>query len=249
MAEAKHNHRSGERIAKVLARAGVASRREVERMIEAGLVTLKGRPVTTPATLIRGTHGIRVDGRPVDAVQQPMIWRYHKTRSVLTTHRDPQGRPTIFQRLPKDLPRVVAVGRLDMNSEGLLLLTNDGELARLMELPGTGWIRRYRARVHGRVDENRLKSLVAGATVDGVTYGPITARLERAQGANAWLEVSLGEGKNREVRKALGSLGLQVNRLIRTGFGPFELGRLSPGAVRPVSPRMLGSILDDLKGR
>lgn len=225
----------GERIAKLLARAGVASRREVERMIEAGRITLNGEPVTTPATLILDTRGVRVDGKPVRRAEPARLWRYHKARGVVTTSRDERGRETLFDRLPPGLPRVVTVGRLDLNSEGLILLTNDGALARAMELPSTGWLRKYRVRVHGAVDEAALEKLAHGAIVDGIAYGPITAKLERRQGANAWLTMGLREGKNREIRKVLASLGLKVNRLIRTSYGDFDLGKLPPGAAAEVA--------------
>jgi 23S rRNA pseudouridine2605 synthase len=221
----------GERIAKVLARAGVASRREVERMIAEGRVALDGAPVEKPQTLVLDTKGITVDGKPVKDREPSRLWRYNKPRGLVTTNRDPEGRKTVFDALPGKLPRVLSVGRLDINSEGLLILTNDGALARWMELPKTGWKRRYRVRVHGNVDEARLKALSKGITVEGVTYGPIEARLERQQGSNAWLEMGLREGKNREVRKVLEAMGLKVTRLIRTAYGPMELGSLAGGEV------------------
>lgn len=226
----------GERIAKLLARAGVASRREVERMIEAGRITLNGETVTTPATLIADTRRIQVDGKPVRRAEPTRLWRYHKPKGVVTTSRDERGRETLFDRLPRSLPRVVTVGRLDLNSEGLILLTNDGTLARAMELPATGWLRKYRVRVHGSVDEAALETLKDGAIVDGTAYGPIEARLERRQGANAWLTMGLREGKNREIRKVLAALGLKVNRLIRTSYGDFDLGKLPPGDAAEVAP-------------
>jgi len=233
----------GERIAKVLARAGVGSRRDVERMIAAGRIRLSGRVLDSPAMRITGVDAITVDGRPVAAPGRTRLWRYHKPRGRLTTARDPQGRATIFDDLPADLGRVITVGRLDFNSEGLLLLTNDGEIARWMELPSTGWTRCYRVRAHGRPSAKALASLAEGVTIDGMRYGPVTAELERQQGANAWLKVSLREGRNREVRRVLEHLGLTVNRLIRISYGPFQLGRLAPGEVRAVRARVLADQL------
>ncbi len=223
----------GERVAKALARAGVASRREVERLIAAGRVTLNGERLTTPAVKVGAGDVLAVDGRPVAAAEPARLWRYHKPAGLVTTHRDPQGRPTVFERLPKTLPRVISIGRLDLNSEGLLLLTNDGTLARAMELPSGGLVRRYRARARGHVAQDRLDRLKDGFTVDGVRYGPIEARLEAktGEGVNRWISVSLSEGKNREVRKVLEALGLTVNRLIRVAYGPHELGALKPGEV------------------
>ncbi len=233
--------RTGERIAKVLARAGVASRREVERMIAAGRVALDGTTVEKPATLVPGTSGITVDGKPVQEREPSRLWRYNKPRGLVTTNRDPEGRKTVFDALPDKLPRVLSVGRLDINSEGLLILTNDGALARWMELPKTGWKRRYRVRVHGAVDEARLRALSKGITVEGIAYGPIEARLERQQGSNAWLEMGLREGKNREVRRVLETMGLKVTRLIRTAYGPMELGHLAGGEVDEVPVAALRS--------
>ncbi|MFZ5610150.1 MAG: pseudouridine synthase [Pseudomonadota bacterium] len=227
---------TGERIAKLLARAGVGSRRAVELMISEGRVHHRGTPVTTPATLLTALEGITVDGKPVAAVAPPRLWRFHKPRGVITTHKDPQGRRTVFDLLPPGAGRLISVGRLDLNSEGLLLLTNDGALARHLEHPATGLARRYRVRVHGEVDEARLGALIEGITVEGVRYGPITASLERAQGSNAWLIVTLHEGKNREIRKVLAALGLMVTRLIRIAYGPFGLGQLAPGEMKPVPP-------------
>jgi 23S rRNA pseudouridine2605 synthase len=233
----------GERIAKVLARAGLCSRREAERWIEAGRVAVDGKVLTTPAVVVTSDQKIVVDGKPLSAPDRVRLWRYHKTAGLVTSHRDPQGRPTVFSSLPADLPRVISIGRLDLNSEGLLLLTNDGELARRLELPATGWTRRYRARVHGAVDEERLARLAKGITVAGVNYGPIRARLDKEQGANAWLTVSLAEGKNREVRKVLDALALQVTRLIRVAYGPFQLGILPRGAVDEVPRKVLAEQL------
>ena len=229
----------GERIAKVLARAGLCSRREAERWIEAGRVSVDGRTLTSPAVAVVDGQTVAVDGRPIPGAARTRLWRYHKPTGLLTTHRDPRGRPTVFERLPEEMPRVVSVGRLDMASEGLLLLTTDGALARRLELPATGWIRRYRARVFGPVDEARLAALIDGVTVEGVRYGPIRAKLERRQGANAWLIVALTEGKNREVRRVLEHLGLTVNRLIRVAYGPFQLGEMKAGAIEEVNRKVL----------
>ncbi len=225
-----------ERVAKALARAGVASRREVERLIAAGRVTLNGEVLTTPAVKVGAGDKLAVDGKPVEAAEPARLWRYHKPAGLVTTHRDPKGRPTVFEGLPKDLPRVISIGRLDLNSEGLLLLTNDGALARAMELPSSGLVRQYRVRVRGAVSQARLDALRAGLTVDGIRYGPIEAVLaeKSGEGVNRWLSVSLAEGKNREVRKVLGALGLSVSRLIRTAYGPHRLGDLQPGAVAEV---------------
>ncbi|MGE3867822.1 MAG: pseudouridine synthase [Hyphomonadaceae bacterium] len=223
--------REGERIAKALARAGVCSRRDAERLIADGRVAVNGVTLTTPAFKVTARDDIRVDGRRVGAPEPARLWRYHKPTGLMTTHRDPQGRPTVFERLPATLPRVVSIGRLDFTSEGLLLLTNDGELARRMELPAAGFVRRYRARAHGRVEQAVLDRLAEGVTIEGVRYGPIAAEIERRQGANMWIALSLTEGKNREVRRVLEAVGLRVNRLIRVGYGPFELGALGPGEV------------------
>ncbi len=233
----------GERIAKRLARAGLCSRREAERLIAAGRVELDGRVLSSAAVNVDAASLIVVDGRPLPAPEPARLWRYHKPRGLVTSHRDPQGRATVFERLPKGLPRVISVGRLDLNSEGLLLLTNDGALARRLESPATAWLRRYRVRVFGAVDEARLARLAEGLSLDGTAYGPITARLDSRRGGNAWLTVSLAEGRNRELRRVLGHLGLTVNRLIRTAFGPFQLGKLARGEVREVPPRVLAEQL------
>ena len=222
------------RIAKRIARAGVCSRRDAERLIAEGRVTLDGKKVATPATLVTEDARIAVDGKPIAARAATRLWRYHKPRGLIATHRDPQGRPTVFDALPPALPRVISVGRLDLDSEGLLLLTTDGALARHLELPATGWTRRYRVRVFGKPDAAALARLGDGAMVDGVRYGPVAARIDRAEGSNAWLTVAIREGKNREVRKLMEHLGLRVNRLIRVAFGPFQLGNLEPGAVAEV---------------
>ena len=228
-----------ERIAKVMARAGLCSRREAERWIAAGRVAVDGKVLTTAAVTVDEDSAITVDGETLPAAAAPRLWRYHKPAGLLTSHSDPRGRPTVFQRLPETLPRVISVGRLDLNSEGLLLLTNDGELARRLELPKTGWIRRYRARVHGRPDVKKLKSLEDGVTVSGVSYGPIKAVLDKQQGANAWLTVSLEEGRNREIRKVMEHLGLEVNRLIRLAYGPFQLGNLKRGQTAEITGKVL----------
>ena len=229
----------GERVAKYLARAGVASRRDVEKLIAEGKVKLNGKVVETPATFVAPGDRISVDGKPVAAPERTRLFRYHKPDGLVTTHRDPQGRPTVFEKLPPGLPRVVSVGRLDLTSEGLLLLTNDGALARRLELPSHGWLRRYRVRVHGAVDERQLAHLARGVTIEGVAYGPIEAGLDSRQGANAWLTVSLKEGRNREIRRVMAHLGLQVTRLIRVAYGPFQLGALPKAGVEEVHPRIL----------
>ena len=229
----------GERIAKWLARAGVASRRDAEKLLAEGLVRLNGQPVTHPATFISPGDIVQVRGAVVDTPDRTRLWRYHKPEGLVTTHKDPQDRPTVFQKLPPTLPRVVSVGRLDLNSEGLLLLTNDGALARRLELPANGWIRRYRVRVYGAVDPRALARLAEGVTVEGVRYGPIEAALEARALANSWLSVSLREGRNREVRKVMTHLGLQVTRLIRVAYGPFQLGNLDRGAVDEITGKVL----------
>jgi 23S rRNA pseudouridine2605 synthase len=233
------NESRGERIAKVLARAGLCSRREAERWIADGRVAVGGRVLTTPAVTVGVGDVVTVDGRPLPGKEPTRLWRYHKPAGLVTSHKDPQGRPTVFERLPDALPRVVSVGRLDIASEGLLLLTNDGGLARRLELPATGWVRRYRVRVFGAIDEAKLAQLEKGVTIGGVRYGPIRARLDRRQGANAWLTVAIAEGKNREVRKVMEYLGLTVNRLIRVAYGPFQLGHLARGAVEEVPRKVL----------
>jgi 23S rRNA pseudouridine2605 synthase len=229
----------GERIAKVMARAGLCSRRDAERFIADGRVTLNGTVLASPAVNVGPDDTVLVDGRPLPDAERVRLWRYHKPAGLLVSNRDPRGRPTIFERLPQELPRVVSVGRLDLNTEGLLLLTNDGELARELELPATGWLRRYRIRAFGTVDQAALDRLKAGITIDGVHYGPIEAALERVQGGNSWLLFGLREGKNREVKKVCEHLGLKVNRLIRVSFGPFMLGDLPRGGVEEVHPRVL----------
>ncbi|QPQ55470.1 rRNA pseudouridine synthase [Allosphingosinicella flava] len=220
-----------QRIAKLLARAGVASRRDIERMIEERRIAINGVAVEKPATLLTSLHGVTVDGQPVQAPAPARLFRFHKPTGVLTAARDPKGRPTIYDRLPKSLPRLMPVGRLDMNTEGLLLLTTDGELKRQLELPSTGVERTYRARVFGDVSQEQLEELIHGVEIEGVRYGAIDANLERRTGRNGWVEMKLTEGKNREVRRVLEYLGLQVSRLIRTSYGPFHLGDLPAGMV------------------
>lgn len=234
---------SGERIAKRLARAGVASRREAERMIEAGRVTVNGRRIDSPALNVSETDRIAVDGKPVDAPEPPRLWRYHKPAGLVTSARDEKGRPTVFERLPAELGRVMSVGRLDMASEGLLLLTNDGALKRRLELPSTGWLRKYRVRVHGAPDEAGLERLRRGMSIAGERFQPMEVALDSMRGANAWLTVGLREGRNREVRRAMEEIGLGVNRLIRVGYGPFRLEGLAAGAVEEVRPRVLADQL------
>jgi 23S rRNA pseudouridine2605 synthase len=232
-----------QRIAKVLARAGLCSRRDAERWVAEGRVAVDGKVLTTPAVTVTEASEIRVDGMPLPEPERARLWRYHKPAGLVTTHRDEKGRATVFAALPKDLPRLISIGRLDLNSEGLLLLTNDGALARRLELPATGWLRRYKVRVHGTVDPARLAALDKGATIDGVAYGSIRAQLERQQGSNAWIALSLREGKNREVRRVLEHLGYPVTRLIRLAYGPFQLGRLERGAVEEVPKSVLADQL------
>jgi len=234
---------TGERIAKVLARAGLCSRREAERWIARGRVSVDGKVIDSPALNVTPYADILVDGAPLPDRQPTRLWRYHKPTGRLTTRRDPEGRPTIYDGLPPELAMAITIGRLDMNSEGLLLLTNDGALARRLELPATGWIRKYRVRVHGMVDAKALERLAKGVTIDGMKYGPITASLERQVGANAWIAMSLREGKNREIRRVMEHLGYSVSRLIRTSFGPFQLGKLPRGNVEEVPARVLASNL------
>jgi 23S rRNA pseudouridine2605 synthase len=232
-----------ERIAKLLARAGLCSRRDAERWIAQGRISVDGRVLTTPAVTVTTANDVRVDGKPLPPPERPRLWRYHKPAGLVTSHRDELGRPTVFDALPKDLPRLVSIGRLDLNSEGLLLLTNDGGLARWLELPSTAWVRRYKVRVHGEVEPEALAALQKGVTIDGVAYGPIRASLERRQGSNAWIAMALREGKNREVRRVLEHLGLQVTRLIRLSYGPFQLGSLPRGAVAEVPQKVLAEQL------
>ena len=237
--------KSGERIAKVIARAGLASRREAEAWIAAGRVAVNGTVITSPALDVTSTDRVTIDGEPLPARERTRLFLYHKPRGLMTTHADPQGRPTIFARLPRHLPRLISVGRLDFNTEGPLLLTNDGALARLLELPATGWLRRYRVRAHGAIAQDKLDSLRDGVTIDGIHYGPIDAALDRVQGSNLWLTLGIREGKNREVRNVLGHFGLTVTRLIRLSFGPFQLGELAEGAIEEVKTRVLREQLGD----
>lgn len=234
-----------ERIAKLLSRVGLCSRRDAERWIAAGRVSVDGQVLTTPAVTVSPANDVRVDGAPLPTPERPRLWRYHKPSGLVTTHRDEKGRPTVFAALPEEMPRVISVGRLDLASEGLLLLTNDGALARRLELPATGWIRRYKVRVHGEVDPDSLAALEKGVTIDGVAYGPIRAALERRQGTNAWIALALREGKNREVRRVLEHLGLPVTRLIRLSFGPFQLGNLARGEVAEVPRKVLAEQLGE----
>ena len=230
---------AGERIAKVLARAGLCSRRDAERWIAEGRVAVNGRILTSPALNIGARDVVTVDGEPLPGRERTRLWLYHKPKGLVTTARDPQGRPTVFAALPPELPRVVTIGRLDINTEGLLLLTNDGGLKRVLELPATGWLRRYRVRVHGMVSQGALDTLKEGAVIDGVLYGAVEATLDKTQGANAWLTIGLREGKNREVKKLLGHLGLETTRLIRVSYGPFQIGDLAPGQILEIRGRVL----------
>lgn len=233
------NEPASERIAKVIARAGLCSRRQAEAWIAEGRVAVNGVALTSPALNVGPRDEVFVDDKPLPTKEPTRLWLYHKPKGLVTTARDPEGRPTVFGALPAELPRVVTVGRLDINSEGLLLLTNDGGLARVLELPATGWLRRYRARVHGAVDETRLAALADGIAIDGVLYGSIEATLERRQGSNSWLLIGLREGKSREIKRVMEHLGLAVTRLIRVSFGPFQLGDSPVGAVREVKGRVL----------
>lgn len=229
----------GERIAKVLARAGVASRRQAEKMIEAGLISVNGKQISSPALNVTPTDTITVDGKPLAAPEPVRMWRYHKPVGLVTTDRDEKGRATVFERLPDDLPRVMSVGRLDINSEGLLLLTNDGDLKRRLELPKTGWVRKYRVRVNGTPNDAMLEPLRKGMTSGGERFQSMSVSVDRQQGANAWLTIGLREGKNREIRRALEEVGLSVNRLIRVSYGPFQLGELKAGQVEEIRAKTL----------
>jgi 23S rRNA pseudouridine2605 synthase len=235
----------GERIAKTIARSGLCSRRDAERLIADGRVTLNGKKLDSPAINVGPDDTILVDGKPLSAAEPAKLWRYHKPKGRVTTHKDPEGRPTVFEALPEEMGRVISVGRLDFNTEGLLLLTNDGALARHLESPSTGWLRRYRVRVNGKVEQNVLDTLAKGVEIEGIRYGPIEAKLDRVQGANSWLTLGIREGKNREVRRIMDHLALTVNRLIRLSFGPFALGELEPGAVEEVKRRILADQLGE----
>jgi 23S rRNA pseudouridine2605 synthase len=229
----------GERIAKWLARAGVASRRDAEKIIAEGRVKLSGKLVTQPATFVQPDDVVSVDNQPVNEPERTRLFRFHKPAGLVTTHRDPEGRPTVFEKLPEGLPRLISVGRLDLSSEGLLLLTNDGALARRLELPSNAWVRRYRVRVFGHVDPAVLAGLKNGITIQGVRYGAIEAGLDSRKGDNAWLTMALQEGKNREIRRVMAHLGLEVSRLLRVAYGPFQLGTLERGLVDEVNPKVL----------
>ena len=244
---AQHRETGPQRIAKLLARAGVASRREVERMIAEGRIALNGEKLTTPATLLETLAGVTVDGKPVQPAAATRLFRFYKPQRAITAAHDPKGRPTIYDRLPPGLPRLVQVGRLDFMTEGLLLLTNVGELKRQLELPRTGVVRTYRARAYGQVTQAQLEKLAEGITIDGIRYGSFIANLERRTGSNCWVEMSLTEGKNREVRRILAHLGLQVSRLIRTAYGPLTLEGLEPGDADEVSEGDLDALRKSLK--
>jgi len=238
--------KKGDRVAKLMARAGLCSRRDAERWINEGRVQVDGKPIDSPALVIDDPTRIKVDGKSLPAKDPPKLWRYHKPPGLVTTHKDEDGRPTVFDALPGNLPRVISVGRLDLNSEGLLLLTNDGGLARELELPSTGWVRTYRVRVFGHVTQEILDTVKDGCQVEGIRYGPVNAKIEKKTGRNAWLIVSLSEGKNREIRQVMRHLDLHVNRLIRMAYGPFRLGELQRGEVREVSP---GQLMDQVGER
>lgn len=228
-----------ERLAKFMARSGVCSRRQAEEYIQQKRVTVDGEIVESPAFNVTGDEKILFDGEKLPEIQQTRLWLYHKPTGLVTTHKDEKERPTVFDNLPAGMPRVISVGRLDLNSEGLLLLTNNGELSRKLELPSNGWLRRYKVRVHGAVDDKKLKALLKGTVIDGVEYGPVKAEIESTQGSNSWLLVTLSEGKNREIRKVMKSIGLDVARLIRLSYGPFQLGSLKKGEVREVPAKVL----------
>ena len=228
-----------ERIAKRIARAGICSRRDAEKLIATGQVKVNGQKLTTPAFKVNSTDKIEVGGKILSEPEPSRLWRFHKPIGLVTTHKDPEGRPTLFDKLPSNLPRVISIGRLDLNTEGLLLLTNDGELARFLELPQTGWMRRYRVRAFGDIEQTELDKLSKGIKIDNIHYGPIEAQFDKKQGRNCWLTIGLREGKNREIKRVLEHLGLKVNRLIRLSYGPFQLGELTPGQVSEIPTRTL----------
>ena len=234
-----------ERIAKFMARSGVCSRRQAEELIKQKRVTVDGKLVESPAFNVEGSEKILLDGEKLPTIEQTRLWLYHKPTGLLTTHKDTENRPTVFDNLPPEMPRVISVGRLDLNSEGLLLLTNSGELSRKLELPANGWSRRYKVRVHGKVEPKKLAELEKGVVIDGVQYGKVKIELESQNGSNSWLSVTLNEGKNREVRKLMKSIGLEVARLIRLSYGPFQLGSLKKGEVREVPQKVLKEQLGD----
>lgn len=248
MSEGVQDSAEGDRIAKVLARAGVCSRRDAERMIAEGRVAVDGKVLATPAFKVKPGTKITVDGKPVAEPERARLWRYHKPKGLVTTHRDEKGRATVFEQMPTGMPRVISIGRLDYNSEGLLLLTNDGELARRLELPAHGWLRRYRVRVFGRLTQEDLDGLKRGVEIEGVKYGPVEANLDRQQGGNAWATIALKEGKNREVRRLMEHVGVKVNRLIRISFGPFHLGQLKEGEVDEIPTKVMREKLGIKKG-
>ncbi len=234
-----------ERIAKFMARSGVCSRRQAEELIKQKRVSVNGVLIESPAFNVEGNEKILLDGEKLPAIEQTRLWLYHKPTGLLTTHKDTDNRPTVFDNLPPDMPRVISVGRLDLNSEGLLLLTNSGELSRKLELPANGWSRRYKIRVHGKVEPKKLAELEKGVTIDGVQYGKVKIELESQNGSNSWLLITLNEGKNREVRKLMKSIGLEVARLIRLSYGPFQLGSLRKGEVKEVPQKVLKEQLGD----
>lgn len=233
----------GERLAKRIARAGLCSRREAELWIAEGRVVVNGKQIKTPAFNVSEKDAVKVDGKLLAGKEQTRLWLYHKPTGLVTTHKDPEGRPTVFSALPKNMPRVISIGRLDLTSEGLLLLTNDGELARKLELPATGWIRRYRVRVYGSVTPRMLADMKKGVNVDGVQYGSVEAAIDQQKGGNTWLTVALTEGKNREIRKIFEHFDCQVNRLLRLSYGPFQLGALPRGEVKEVTGKVLKSFV------
>ncbi len=235
----------GERIAKVIARAGVCSRREAERLIEAGRVTFNHKILKTAAQNVTSQDEVRIDGRLLPKKEVSRLWRYHKLDGLVVSHNDPQGRPSVFDKLAQQLPRVVSIGRLDINTEGLLLLTNDGEISRKLELPSSGWIRRYRVRAYGHMSDEGFAAVANGVEIEGVRYGPIEAKVEKSQGDNVWMNIAIKEGKNREVKKICEYLGLQVNRLIRVSFGPFQLGELKRGGIEEIPHKFWSAQLGD----